>query len=84
MGFVSLDDTFTAKVGDKEYKMSYPTFAQINDLQAKLKSAADDSSGEIYASFFKELGLPGEVYEKMSVRSVMALVQYVMDFEKKS
>ena len=83
MGFVAQDDSFKAKIGDKEYTMSFPTYAQMKNLKTRL-DAKEADAGDVYAEFMKELGLPKEVFDKMSTKNVMALVQYVMDFEKKS
>jgi hypothetical protein len=84
MSFVADADEFTAKIGGKEYKMAYPTHGQTKKLQAKLKDLGDLEPVDVYADFMVELGLPKDVFEKMSLKNIMALVKYTLDVEKKS
>ncbi len=88
MSYEYVEEELELKTKEKVYKFRTPSAFEQKQLskkfkdQNKLKDDEKDDPVDLYINFFKELGLPEAVLNKLSFKGILGLFEYAVGAKK--
>jgi len=83
MGFVYESKELKATINGKEYSFREPSALKQKEMSKRFREAtADQDAVDLYIDFFKDLGLPEDVLNEMTLTGLLDLFSYTVGAKK--